>query len=69
MLAIPSNALIELNGKNYVVTMKSKCDLKIVEVEVNKIVGNNTYLKSGLNPGEKLIVKNQLLIFQQLLNL
>jgi cobalt-zinc-cadmium efflux system membrane fusion protein len=69
LLAIPSNALIELNGKNYVVTMKSKCDFKIVEVEVNKIVGNNTYLKSGLNPGEKLIVKNQLLIFQQLLNL
>jgi hypothetical protein len=32
-------------------------------------VGNYTYLKSGLNPGEKLIVKNQLLIFQQLLNL
>jgi cobalt-zinc-cadmium efflux system membrane fusion protein len=67
-MAIPSNSLIDLNGKNYVVVYKSKCDMKIVEVEVNKTIGNITYLKTGLTPGDKLIVQNQLLVFQQLLN-
>jgi cobalt-zinc-cadmium efflux system membrane fusion protein len=42
--------------------------MKIVEVEVNKTIGNITYLKTGLTPGDKLIVQNQLLVFQQLLN-
>jgi cobalt-zinc-cadmium efflux system membrane fusion protein len=68
LMAIPSNSLIDLNGKNYVVVYKSKCDMKIVEVEVNKTIGNITYLKTGLTPGDKLIVQNQLLVFQQLLN-
>ncbi len=68
LLAIPSKALIELNGKNYVVVYKNNCDMKIAEVDVAKTIGDQTYLNNGIATGDKVIVKNQLLIFQQLLN-
>ena len=68
VLAIPTSALIDLNGKSYVVAYKSNCDMRIAEVEVSKTVGDATYLSAGLAAGEKVIVKNQLLVFQQLLN-
>ena len=67
-LSIPTNALIDLNGKNYVVVFNSNCYLKIAEVEVKRTVGDITFLNSGLSAGDKVVVKNQLLIFQQLLN-
>jgi cobalt-zinc-cadmium efflux system membrane fusion protein len=67
-LSIPTSALIDLNGKNYVVVYKSNCDLKIAEIQVNRTVGDITFLNGGLSSGDKVIVKNQLLIFQQLLN-
>lgn len=68
VLAIPTSALIDLNGKNYVVVYKSKCEMRIAEVNVNKTAGDITYLDGGIIAGEKVIVKNQLLVFQQLLN-
>lgn len=68
-ICIPTKALISLNGKSYVVTYKSNSEMKIAEVTILKTGGNQTYLLDGVTPGEKLITQNQLLIFQQLLNL
>lgn len=67
-ICIATKALVSLNGKNYVVLYRSNSDMKIAEVEVLKTVGDQTYLISGVNPGDKIITHNQLLIFQQLLN-
>lgn len=67
-ICIPTKALISLNGKTFVVVYNSNSDMKIAEVMIMKTVGDNTYLNNGVEPGQKLITSNQLLIFQQLLN-
>ncbi len=67
-ICIPTKALISLNGKSYVVTYKSNSEMKIAEVNILKTGDSRTYLVGGVLPGEKIIVQNQLLIFQQLLN-
>ena len=65
---VPSNAIIAQDGKNYVVIYNNDSDLKVAEVDVNKTVGNKTYINSGVQKGQKLVTKNQLFIFNQLLN-
>ena len=42
--------------------------MKIAEVDILKTAGDQTYLTGGVNPGDKIITQNQLLVFQQLLN-
>jgi len=65
---IPTKALISQNEKNFVVIYNSNSDMQIAEVTILKTAGDKTYINSGVVPGQKLITKNQLLIFQQLLN-
>ncbi len=65
---IPTKALISQNEKNFVVVYNSNSDMQIAEVDILKTVGDKTYINSGVTPGQKLITRNQLLIFQQLLN-
>lgn len=67
-ICIPTQALISQNGKDYVVIYNNKADIKIAEVNILKTVGDKTYINSGVEAGQQLIIKNQLLIFQQLLN-
>jgi len=65
---IPTKALISQNEKNFVVIYNNKSDMQISEVAILKTAGDKTYINSGVVPGQKLITRNQLLIFQQLLN-
>lgn len=65
---IPTTALVSQDGKDYVVVYNSRDNMDIVEVTVLKTVGDKTYVSSGLTPGQKLITKDQLFIFNQLLN-
>jgi len=67
-LCIPTKALISQDGKNFVVVYKGVDNMKITEVNISKIIGEKTFINSGLNEGDKLIVTNQLLVFQQLLD-
>jgi cobalt-zinc-cadmium efflux system membrane fusion protein len=67
-VCIPTSALISQNGKSFVVVYNSNSDMAISEITIIKSIGDKTYLSSGIVPGQQLIVKNQLLIFQQLLN-
>lgn len=67
-LCIPSKAIIQQNGKTYVVVYKDNCNMSITEVGVTKVAGNSTYINTGLNVGDKIISQNQLLVFQKLLN-
>lgn len=62
-VSIPAKAIVFDSSKNYVVIYNSKCDLKIREVSIIKTVDNITYIASGLKPGEKVISKNQLLLY------
>ncbi len=65
-LCVPTSALIPEEGKNYVVVYKNDSDLKIAQVDVLKTVNEKTFISSGVSEGDKLITKNQVLIFNQL---
>jgi cobalt-zinc-cadmium efflux system membrane fusion protein len=65
-IAIPSSSIVSEDGKNYVVIYRDTCELEIREVDVYKTVGNYTFLRSGLKPGERIIAQNQILFYRQL---
>lgn len=65
-LAIPSGAVITDNGKNFVVVYNNNYDVKVKPIHVLKVEGNITYLLDGLQPGEKLISQNQLLVYDEI---
>ena len=66
-ICIPTAALVANEGKDYVVVYNGNDDLKIAEVSILKTVNEKTYITSGVEPGQKLITKNQILIFNQLM--
>lgn len=65
-LEVPSNAIISDNGKNFVVTYKDKYHVKVQEVNILKVAGEKTYIKSGLQAGDLVISKNQILLYNAL---
>jgi membrane fusion protein, heavy metal efflux system len=69
-LCIPSSALIMLNGNQYVVLYNSRADVRNQQVNVLKTVGDKAYISAddNLQPGQKVISKNQLEVFNQLIN-
>lgn len=64
--AIPASAIINEDGKNYVVVYKGQCNLEVRPVTILKSVGDYAYIQSGLTAGELLIGENQLLFFHEL---
>ena len=65
-IAVPSAAVIFDNSRNYVLVFKDKFNITVRQVEVAKTAGDITYLSSGLRANEKVISKNQLLIYDAL---
>jgi cobalt-zinc-cadmium efflux system membrane fusion protein len=63
--AIPSDAVVEESGKSYVILYNSNCDLKVQEVDILKEVGDKTFIHAGINPGQRLIGKNALLLYDE----
>ncbi len=62
-VSVPAKAIVFDSSKNYVVVYNSKCDLKVREVSIIKTVDDVTYIGSGLQPGDRVISKNQLLLY------
>lgn len=62
-VAVPAKAIVFDSSKNYVVVYNDKCDMKVREVSVIKTVDDVTYIASGLKPGDRVISKNQLLLY------
>ncbi|WP_153799886.1 efflux RND transporter periplasmic adaptor subunit [Foetidibacter luteolus] len=67
-ICVSKKALIDQNGKTFVVVYNSNCDMRITEVEVQKPVADKVYVLRGLKDGDKVITQNELLVFQELLN-
>lgn len=63
---VPSNAIIFNNNKNYVMVYSGPSKIETREVSLNKTIGNLTYLSNGLKPGERVISKYNLLIYDAL---
>jgi membrane fusion protein, heavy metal efflux system len=63
MLAIPANSVIFDRNQYWVLVFKDKCNVEARKVDIVASNSNNTYIRSGVNPGEKVITNRQLLIY------
>lgn len=66
MVAVPSEAVIFDNSRNYVLVFKSRFDIEVRPVEVFRTIGKTTYISSGIKEGEKVITHNELMIYDAL---
>lgn len=66
MAAVSAQALIFDNNQNYIMVYNDDCHIE--RRQINPTVKNREFLyfENGLNEGEKVIVKNHLLIYEQL---
>lgn len=67
LVCIPSEALIFVNNSYYVVVEDNENDFSIREVLLQGHHGDITYLASGLESGENVVTRNQLLIYSECL--
>lgn len=66
MIAIPSNAIVFDKSKNFVMIFKDRHNIETRQVDVYRVVGDTTYISSGLKENEKVITNNQLFIYRAL---
>ncbi|WP_281233353.1 efflux RND transporter periplasmic adaptor subunit [Flavobacterium gelatinilyticum] len=66
MIAIPSKAIVFDKSKNFVMIFKDRHNIETRQVEVYRVVGDTTYISSGLKENEKVITNNQLFIYRAL---
>lgn len=64
--SIPSDAVIFDKNRNYVMVYKDNCNIETREIEVFEVAGKTTYLKAGLQVGDKIISKYQHLVYDAL---
>lgn len=67
-LAISSSDLVFDNSQYYVVVYNDRKHISIRPIEVLSANGETTYIKSGVNSGERIIGSNALLIYGSLNN-
>ena len=67
-LTVPTQSIITDNGKSFVVVYFSRCKMEVHEIEATKEEGDRTYVAFGVQPGQQVITKNALLIYNQLIN-
>jgi cobalt-zinc-cadmium efflux system membrane fusion protein len=66
LVAVPAESVIFDRSKNYVMVYRKRCDVDTREIKVYKTVGPTTYLLSGLEPGDQVISRYQLLVYDAL---
>jgi len=66
MLQIPVGDVIFDKNRNYVMVYHSACSLETRQVEVEKTAGAVSYIRSGLKPGETVMARNKLLVYDAL---
>jgi cobalt-zinc-cadmium efflux system membrane fusion protein len=65
-VAIPADALIFDNNKDYAVVRKSENRFAIQEVELIDRNRGTAYIALGLKEGDEVVIKNQLLVYSEL---
>ena len=64
--SVPSSAIIFDNSRQFVMIYKDRYNIETREVEVYKTTGETSWISSGVKPGEIVIGKNQLFIYDAL---
>ncbi|CCH55487.1 efflux transporter, RND family, MFP subunit [Fibrisoma limi BUZ 3] len=67
-VAIPTNAVVFDKSRNFVVSVTKENQPVVREVDIYKTTSDKSYINSGLSDGERIITKNQLLIYNALAN-
>lgn len=65
---IPVESIVFSNNENFVLVYTSDCNVEVRKIESIATNDKNIYVGSGLKEGEKIISKNQLLVFEQIKN-
>lgn len=65
-ITVPTSSIVFFNNKNYILVYKDDCNIEAREITILTKKNDTTYLESGLSENEKVITKNQLLIFGEL---
>lgn len=68
LVTVPSEGLIFDKNKNFVLVYGGPTRIVTREVQVAQSTGGRAYLASGLQPGEVIVTKNQLLVYNALNN-
>jgi cobalt-zinc-cadmium efflux system membrane fusion protein len=55
------------NGKYFAVIYKDKCNIDVREIEIERKTSDKIFVKSGIQNGEKYITKNNLLVFDAIM--
>ncbi|WP_333818887.1 efflux RND transporter periplasmic adaptor subunit [Ohtaekwangia sp.] len=66
LTAVPSSAIIFDNSRQFVMVFKDRFNIETREVDVYKTTDDTTWLNSGLKPGEVVISRNPLFIYDAL---
>jgi len=64
--SIPSGAIIEDNGHQYVMVFKDRFNLSTREITTDHSNGGTTWVSAGLKPGETIVGKEQLYLYDAL---
>lgn len=68
MPSVPASAMVFENGNDYVVVKTGRKQYKVRQVEVAKATGRDVFIRSGIEPGEQVVTRNALLIYNALTN-
>ncbi|KAA6432674.1 efflux RND transporter periplasmic adaptor subunit [Dyadobacter flavalbus] len=66
-VGIPASALILHNNENYVLIQKPDNSLEPRKVQADVKDNDRLFFKNGIAAGEKIVIKNQLLLFSEVL--
>lgn len=66
MTAVPSSAVLFDKNKNWVMVYKDKTHIETRNIEVYRMLGDVTWISSGISEGDNVISKNGLLIYDAL---
>lgn len=67
-LCIPSDAIVFDDNQSFVVVYRSQTDIEIRKIETLSQYSGTTFIAHGLQEGEKVITRNQLLVYEEIKN-
>jgi cobalt-zinc-cadmium efflux system membrane fusion protein len=67
-LSVPTKSVVFDENQNYVIIYKSDCDMEIRKVDILTKNNGTTYISEGLQPQEKIVSVNPLLVYEHLKN-
>jgi len=67
-VAIPTDALIFDDNRNHVVVFHDACRMEVREVDLLLRRDDRTFLSRGVESGEQVVTRNQLLVYEELKN-